>query len=161
MGSGFKFWSERTRTTNQIQPLLQEKFNEVTGAIIAALVQLPPLPGARGVPIQFVIKTTDPFERLNEVNQEFLAKARASGMFNFSDTDLKIDKAETNVLLNRDKISEFGLTMNDIANVLGGALSQNYINYFNFSGRSYQVIPQTTRAERYNQNQLLNYYIYG
>lgn len=151
-------WDERKRTSNELQPLVQEKLNKITGAIIAAF-QLPPLPGARGVPIQYVIQTTEPFDRLNEVNQAFLAKARETGIFTYLDTDLKIDKAQVSIVLDRDKISQFGLTMRDISNTLGGALSQGYINYFNYSGRSYQVIPQTERDTRQNSNQILDYYI--
>lgn len=151
-------WDQRSRTSNQLQPLVQQKLKTVPGAIIAAF-QLPPLPGARGVPVQFVLKTTDAFARLNEVNQSLLEKARATGEFLFLDTDLKIDKAQMTILLNRDKASEIGLNMQDISNVLVSALSQGYIHYFNFSGRSYQVIPQMIREDRQNYNQILNYYI--
>lgn len=158
VGMGLKPWDQRKRTTNELQPLLQQSFNTLSGAIIAAF-QLPPLPGARGVPIQFVITTTDPFPRLYEVNQLFLEKARASGLFIFSDTDLKIDKAQMNIIFDRDKAALLGLTMNDLSNGLSSALSQGYINYFNLDGRSYQVIPQMTRIDRINSNQLLNYYI--
>jgi multidrug efflux pump len=158
LGMSMKPWDQRSRTSNQIQPLLQAQLSKITGGIVAAF-QLPPLPGARGVPIQFVIQTTEPFARLDEVNQEFMKRVRDSGYFIFTDTDLKIDKAQTRVLLDRDKVAQFGLTMQDISNVLGGALSQGYINYFNFSGRSYQVIPQMTRDQRQNADQLGNYYI--
>lgn len=158
LGMNLKPWDQRSRTTNQLQPAIQAQFGGISGAIIAAF-QLPSLPGARGVPIQFVINTTDPFNRLNEVNQAFLAKVHESGMFIYSDTDLKIDKAQVSVKLNRDKTSELGLTMQDVGNTLASAMSQNYINYFNFAGRSYQVIPQIQRTERINDNQLLNYYI--
>lgn len=158
IGMGLTPWDKRTRTSNELQPLVQAKFKDITGAIIAAF-QLPPLPGARGVPIQFVVQTTEPFARLNEVNQALMAKARESKMFIFLDTDLKIDKAQVQVELNRDKVSELGLTMQDVANVLGGALGQGYINYFNYAGRSYQVIPQMERMDRQNANQILDYYI--
>lgn len=158
LGMGLKPWDERSRTSNELQPLLQAELGKITGAIVAAF-QLPPLPGARGVPIQFVINTTEPFERLDTVNQLFMDRARESNMFMFLDTDLKIDKAQTTIVLDRDKISEFGLTMQDIGRVLGGSLSQAYINYFDYFGRSYQVIPQMTRDKRQNYDQLLNYYI--
>jgi multidrug efflux pump len=49
--------------------------------------------------------------------------------------------------------------MQDIGSALGNALSEGYINYFNYAGRSYQVIPQTIRSERLNSEQILNYYI--
>ena len=77
----------------------------------------------------------------------------------FLDTDLKVDKQQTSIELNRDMAAELGLTMKDIGNVLGSNLGGNYINYFNMSGRSYQVIPQVKRVERLNADQLLNYYI--
>jgi multidrug efflux pump len=158
IGMGLKPWDQRSRTSNQLQPLLQERFHQVSGAIVAAF-QLPPLPGARGFPIQFVMTSTDSFERLNEVNQAFLDKVRKTGLFIFTDTDLKIDKAQTSIVIDRDKTAQFGLTMNDVSNLLGSGLSQNYINYFNFSGRSYQVIPQIIRDDRYNAHQTLDYYM--
>lgn len=158
VGMGLKTWEQRKLTSNELQPLWQQKVSQLTGALIS-IFQLPSLPGARGLPIQYVIQTTEPFERLNEINQEFMTKARESGMFAFLDTDLKIDKAQSKIILNRDKISELGLTMQDIGTILSGALSQNYINYFDLSGRSYQVIPQITREKRQNYDQLLNYYI--
>lgn len=157
IGMGLKPWDARERSSNQLQPLIQQKLNSITGGIIAAF-QLPPLPGARGVPIQFVIGTTDPFERLDEVNQEIMDKAFKSGLFAYLDTDLKIDKAQTNIILNREKVAEFGLTMRDVGGVLSGGLSQAYINYFDFSGRSYQVIPQMMREKRQNSDQILDYY---
>lgn len=158
IGMGLKPWDQRTRTSNDLQPILQSMCDSITGALIAVF-QLPPLPGARGVPIQFAITTTDTFDRLNEVNQALMAKARESGLFLYLDTDLKIDKAQASVKLNRDKASELGLTMQQVGNLLASALSQNYINYFNYAGRSYQVIPQMMRAARINQEQLKNYYL--
>lgn len=158
IGMGLKPWDERTRTSNELQPLIQAGLDKITGGIIAAF-QLPPLPGSRGLPVQFVINGTDSFDRINEVNQAFMNEVRSSGLFIFADTDLKLDKAQTSVVLDRDKISQLGLTMQDVGSVLYSALSQGYINYFNYAGRSYQVIPQTIRTERLNGNQLLNYYL--
>lgn len=159
VGMVLKPWEQRTRTSNQLQPLVQNELNQIAGAKIAAF-QLPSLPGnSSGLPIQFVINTTESFENLNEVVQPILAKAYAAGIFAYIDPDLKIDQIQTKVNLNRDKIAQFGLTMQDIGNLFGSALSENYINYFNYSGRSYQVIPQVKRETRLNTDQILNYYI--
>jgi multidrug efflux pump len=158
-GMVFKAWDERERTTNQIQPMIQRLFDQIAGAQVAAFQQ-PSLPGGgSGLPIQFVIKTTDNYEQLNEVSQNLLAAARRSGLFVYLDTDLKIDKPQTTIQLDRDKASQLGLNMADVGSVLASALSENYINYFDFFGRSYQVIPQVTRSQRLNANQLLNYYL--
>lgn len=159
VGMVFKPWDERTRTTNQLQNIIQGQLNEIAGAKIAVF-QLPSLPGGgRGLPIQFVITTTQPFDNLNEVLNTILKEARASGMFVYIDPDLKIDKLQTSVLLNRDKIALLGLNMQDIGSALGASLSQGYINYFDYAGRSYQVIPQMMRSQRLNPEQVLNYYI--
>lgn len=149
-------WDERSRTSNQLVPFVQKKLNEIAGAKIAVF-QLPSLPGARGLPVQFVIQSTQPFDEINAVSQAIEAKAYQSGMFLYVDSDLKIDKAQSSVLIDRNKASDMGLTMQDISNALGAALSQGYINYFNYAGRAYQVIPQMGRAERLNANQILNY----
>lgn len=158
VGMRLKPWDQRSLTSNDLMPLLQQGLDKVTGANVAAF-QLPPLPGARGLPVQFVIGTTESFDNLNRISEAFLAKAKASGLFLFIDTDLKIDKAQTKIVLDRDKISDFGLTMQEVSSSLAAALSQNYINYFNLAGRSYQVIPQVERTERTSDSQILNYYI--
>ncbi|EKD55451.1 MAG: hypothetical protein ACD_60C00007G0015 [uncultured bacterium] len=159
VGMVLKPWDERNRTSNQLQPEIQKQLNDVAGAKVAAF-QLPSLPGGgSGLPIQFVVTTTEDFYRLNTVIQTLLAKAHEAGIFAYLDPDLKIDQKQTTILLDRDKASELGLNMQDIGNVLGSALSEGYINYFNYGGQPYQVIPQTIRTERLNANQVPNYYI--
>lgn len=159
IGMVLKPWDQRKRTSNELQPLVQKQLDRIAGAKLAAF-QLPSLPGGgSGLPIQFVITTTDDFNKLNIVLQNVLNEAYSAGVFAYIDPDLKIDQLQTMVILDRDKASEMGLNMKDIGNVLSSALSENYINYFNYSGRSYQVIPQMMRKERINENQLLNYYI--
>ncbi len=157
-GMVLKPWDERKRTADQLQVVVQNELSNIAGAR-TAVFQPPPLPGSSGLPVQFVIQTTESYDRLNEVSQAMMDKIRASGMFIYVDVDLKIDKAQTSIDLNRDKASELGLTMSDIGNVLSSNLSQNYVNFFSMAGRSYKVIPQVSRIERLNDDQLLNYYI--
>ncbi|MBN9228844.1 MULTISPECIES: efflux RND transporter permease subunit [Legionella] len=159
IGMVLKPWDERKRTSNDLQPLVQNELDKIAGAKVAAF-QLPSLPGGgSGLPIQFVITTTETFDKLNIVLQRILDKAYESGIYAYINPDLKIDQLQTRVNLDRDKISQFGLTMQDLGNVFGSALSEGYINYFNFVGRSYQVIPQVKRETRLNTDQILNYYI--
>lgn len=158
-GMVLKPWDMRHQTTNQLQPQIQGALTEIAGARIAAF-QLPSLPGGgSGLPVQFVIQTTDTFDLLNNVSQTILDRARQSGIFLYVDSDLKIDKLQTSIEINRDKAAEFGLSMKDIGNSLASFLSEGYINYFNFAGRSYQVIPQVMQQYRLNDDQVLQYYI--
>ena len=65
-------------TSNQLQPIVQGELASIAGAQVVAF-QPPPLPGSTGLPIQFVINTTGPFEPLNDVAQKFLQEALATG----------------------------------------------------------------------------------
>ena len=109
--------------------------------------------------MQIVIKTTEPFERLNDVSQAVLDKARASGMFFYVDTDLKLDKPQTTVTVDRDMLATIGLTQQDLGAALTSAFGGGYVNYFSIAGRSYKVIPQVLQVDRLNASQVLDYYI--
>jgi len=152
-------WDKRKKTTNQLQPVLQEALNHIAGAQVAAF-QPPSLPGGgSGLPIQFVVQTTEPFSQLNIISEKVMEKALASGDFAIISPDLQINKQQAYVDLNRAKIAQFGLTMEEVGNTISNALSENYVNYFDYMGRSYQVIPQVTRQSRLNDTELYNYYI--
>jgi multidrug efflux pump len=154
----FKNWDERTRSAHQLQQDLQAKWNKVAGGRVAAF-QFPSLPGASGLPVQFVITTTEPFENLNTVAQQVADKARASGKFYFLDVDLKIDKPQATVVVDRDKIAALGMTQQDVGASLGAALGGGYVNYFSIAGRSYKVIPQVLQTDRLNPSDVLDFYI--
>jgi len=151
-------WDKRKRSANEIQQVLQEKFNHIAGVRVAAF-QFPSLPGSQGLPLQFVITTTEPVSRLNEVANQVLAKAKSSGMFWFVDSDLKLDKPQATLKIDRDLVADLGLTQQDVGNSLGAALGGGYVNYFSLSGRSYKVIPQVLQKDRLNPDQVLDYYI--
>ncbi|MEO6969220.1 MAG: efflux RND transporter permease subunit [Rhodanobacteraceae bacterium] len=157
-GVVFKPWSDRSKSAHVLTQELQDKWSAIAGAQVFAF-QLPPLPGAQGAPVQMVINTTEPFQNLNEVAQAVLQKAKDSGKFYFVDTDLKIDKPQSTVVVNRDLISTLGLTQQDVGSTLGAALGGGYVNYFSIAGRSYKVIPQVKQIDRLNPSQVLNYYI--
>ncbi|MGH8601062.1 MAG: efflux RND transporter permease subunit, partial [Burkholderiales bacterium] len=157
-GIVLKPWDQRSRTQMQVQPIIQKELSGITG-LKAAAFPFPPLPGARGFPVQFVLGTTEPFLRLYDVSQELVKRAEASGMFFFVDNDLKYDKPQTTVVIDRNKAADLGLTMSDIGQDLGAMLGGGYVNFFSISGRSYKVIPQVQQRHRLNAAQLENYYI--
>jgi multidrug efflux pump len=154
----FKDWGDRTRSAHEIQVDLQAKWNKIAGARVAAF-QFPPLPGSSGLPVQFVITSTEPFENLNTVATQVMAKAQASGKFYFIDQDLKIDKPQATVVVDREKIAALGMTQQDVGQALGAALGGGYVNYFSIAGRSYKVIPQVQQTDRLNPSNVLDFYI--
>src|SRR6201996_1607757 len=153
-----KTWGERKRTANDVQKELQEKFNPIAGARVAVF-QFPALPGSQGLPLQFVITTTEPVENLYEVANQVKEKAEASGLFFFIDSDLKLDKPQATLDINRDMVADMGLTQQDVGSSLGAALGGGYVNYFSIAGRSYKVIPQVLQKNRLNPDQVLDYYV--
>jgi len=157
-GMVFKPWEERKRTPLELQSQVQMKLGQIAASRSAAFLPSP-LPGSSGLPVQFVIETTESYERLNEAAQALLAKAYASGVFAYLDSDLKIDKPQVTVDIDRDKAAQLGLTMRDVGGALGSMLGGGYVNYFSLAGRSYKVIPQVMQRERLNAEQLRNYYI--
>lgn len=154
----FTPWEERERSATELQQVLQQKWNGIAGARVAAF-QFPSLPGAGGLPLQFVIKTTEGFDKLNQVASEVVSKAQASGMFFFIDSDLKIDKPQATLKVDRDLVADLGLTQQQVGAALGAALGGGYVNYFTIDGRSYRVMPQVSQSVRLNPDQVLNYYL--
>jgi multidrug efflux pump len=155
-----KSWDERKRGAAELQMALQNEWNKVPGARVAAF-QFPSLPGSFGFPVQFVITTTDPLQNLNEVTTKVIDKARASGMFWFIDADLKLDKPQSTVTVDRDMVSDLGLTQQNVGGALSDALGGGYVNYFAIAGRSYKVIPQVLQVDRLNADQVLDYYVHS
>jgi multidrug efflux pump len=142
-----------------LQPSVQAKLGQIAG-VRAVAFQPPPLPGSSGgLPMQFVIGTTDSHERPNEVAQELMGRAQATGMFIFLDNDLRVDKQQISIAIDGEKTAQLGLTMRDVGNAFGAMLGEGYVNYFDLDGRSYKVIPQVMQRDRLNPGQLKDYYI--
>jgi multidrug efflux pump len=154
--AALKPWDERKRTATEIQTQLQAKVNQIAGTQ-AVVFQLPSLPGAIGLPIQFVITTASEFGVLNDVSNDFLSAARKTGQFVFLNKDLVIDKPQATIEIDRDKAAQIGLTMSQVGTAMGSILGGGFVNYFSISGRSYQVIPQVTQRARLNTDQILDY----
>jgi multidrug efflux pump len=158
LGIGLKPWGERHRATQDVLNELQGELSQVTGVGIA-LLQPPGLPGAFGLPIQYVIKTTRSFNELNGIAANFVQQALASGKFAYADRDLKVDLPQADVVLDRNKVAALGLDMAKIGATVNALLSGGYVNYFDLAGRSYKVIPMVERQYRLNPDQLSNYTI--
>jgi multidrug efflux pump len=152
-----KPWADRGRKQSQIMQGLQPMLADQTGAQIFAF-SLPALPGSTGgPPVQFVIRTAGDFRTLGGVLDQMLAETRKSGLFIFTDGDLKFDTPQYEVKIDAAKANNLGVTMQDIGATLATFLGGNYVNRFNLDGRSYQVIPQAPRDFRLSEEWLTRY----
>jgi len=158
-GMVLKPWDERTRTSMELNPEVQMKLGGIAGGRGVSFLPSPLPGGGGGLPVQFVVGTTESFDKLNEVSQTLMQKALATGLFAYMDNDLKIDKPQTTLEIDREKTALLGLSMADVGTSLGWMLGGGYVNYFSISGRSYKVIPQVMQQDRLNAEQMQNYYI--
>ncbi len=115
--------------------------------------------GARGgLPVQFVLQAPN-FEKLKEKLPLFLEEANKSKVFQTVDVNLKFNKPELNISIDRDKAKAIGVSANDIASTLQLALSGQRFSYFNMNGKQYQVRGQLTRNDRDEPMDLKSLYV--
>jgi multidrug efflux pump len=156
-----KPWKERERDIFAIQGELAAKASKVAG--IRAPIFLPgSLPSAGLFPVEFVISSTGSHEEILRFADELVQTAAKSGQFAFPPiTDVRIDQAKSEIILDRDKVAAMGLSMREVGADLAAMLGGNFVNRFNIEGRSYKVIPQIERASRLTSEQLAAIHISG
>ena len=140
--------SQRTKSQDELAKSVMAKvmrFNLARSIVL----QEPTIGGSRFVslPVQYVIQAPD-FERLREVIPAFMEKAAADPTFRVVDLNLKFNKPELNVEVDRDRARAMGVSMQDIAETLQLYFSGQRYGYFIMQGKQYQVIGQADRADR-------------
>jgi len=154
-------WEDRQRTVFAILPEVQAKLAAIPG-IRMFPVTPPALPGGGQFPVEFVLASTAETERILELAQQIQLAAMQSGMFAFPPLiDVKIDQPQSEIVIDRDKVADMGLNLQQVGSDIGAMLGGNFVNRFNIAGRSYKVIPQIKRVDRLNPSQLENIYVRG
>ena len=147
-------WSERERTQMEVMPEVQQAADRIAGLQSVAF-PLAPMPGAGGgLPVQFVVGSTEPPAAIYDVAQQLLGAAWESGLFVFADVDMKYDRPQTEITIDRDKAANLGIDMQQLGAELELMLGGRYVNRFSIDGRSYKVIPQVERRYRLNPGQV-------
>ncbi|HNS47863.1 MAG TPA: efflux RND transporter permease subunit, partial [Bacteroidales bacterium] len=138
---------ERDRTQSDIFRKVSRDLQNITG--ISAFPFEPPTIGSRfaGQALQFVIQSSS-FDSLKRVLPLFLEEARKSPILRFVDANLKINKPELRLTIDRDRAAMMGVTVREIATTLQFALSGQRFDYFYMNGKQYQVIGQVMREHR-------------
>ncbi len=160
-GMVLKPWDERDRTVFEVIPEAREKLMAIPGINIFPITP-PALPGGGDFPVEFLIASTDEPEQILRYALQLQQAATQSGMFAFPpNIDTKIDLPQSQIVIDRDKVADLGLTMQQVSGDVGIMLGGAFVNRFNIDGRSYRVIPQIARSERLNPDQLDDIYITG
>lgn len=150
---------ERKRTQQQIADAVTRQLRGQTFAR-AYVTQEQTIGGSRGrgLPVQYVIQAPT-LEKLKEKIPVFIEKAEASSVFQVVDLDLKFNKPELTIEIDRDRARALGITVRDIAETLQLYFSGQRYGYFILNGKQYPVIAQADRVNRDEPLDLSSIYV--
>src|SRR5690606_32426520 len=147
-------WEERDRKQQEIVDELVPKMATVAG--LRAFPSNPPPLGqsVRALPVEFVIKTSQPYRELERMVETVLARASENpGLVNL-DTDLKLNTPQIRVNIDRDKAADLGIPVETIGRTLETMLGGRQVTRFKREGKQYDVIVQLRDLNRNNPDDL-------
>ena len=153
--------SERKRSQNEIAQSLNKMFKDYTNVRVLVVQEqtISVGQGGRGqLPVQFVVQNLN-FDKLKEKVPQFIDEVVKSPVFQGNDVNLKFNKPELQITIDRLKASELGISILDISNTLQLALSGRRFGYFIRNGKQYEVIGQVDRKDRDAPLDLKSFYV--
>jgi multidrug efflux pump len=151
----------RVRSQQEIVNMVNRnlsKYNE--GRAFAIQEQTISVNRRGGLPVQFVIQNVN-FEKIAKVLPNFIEACNKNPVFQGVDVDLKFNKPELRINVDRLKASQLGISIDDISQTLQLALSNRRLGYFTRDGKQYQVIGQVARSDRDEPTDLKSIYVRG
>jgi multidrug efflux pump len=153
-------WEERERSQQEIAgSLMGPMFGGVTG--VMSFPMNPPSLGQSIVsrPVEFVIQTTGSYEELQQLTGQVMMKVWGNPMFAQPDIDLKLNKPELKVDVDRDKAASVGVSVDTIGRTLETMVAGRDITRFKKDGEQYNVVVQVDDVDRANPSDLTNVYV--
>ena len=141
-------WSARSRTTQQLARDLQPKFAGLPG--VSAFPITPPSlgQGFRERAINFVIVTSDSYDNLSKVAQQMLAEMNKNPNFVQPDIDLRLNKPELFVNVDRERAADAGVSVDQVARAIESMLGGRAVTRYKRDAEQYDVIVQTQASGR-------------
>jgi multidrug efflux pump len=156
-----KPWSERHRKQQEIVSSLMPEFSRIPG-VRAFPTNTPSLgQSPRSRPIEFVIMSQAPFDVLQRYVDALIAEASKTPGLQNLDSDLRLDKPELKVQVNREKISDVGASVEAVGRTLETMLGGRQVTRFKKDGEQYDVIVQVYDAERRSPTDISEIYVRG
>ena len=141
-------WEERKRSTRQVTEELGPKMFGSMPGVLAFPVNPPSLGQSfRNAPVQFVIQANS-YEDLERISDALLAKAKASGLLANPDVDLRLNKPQLSVEIDREKAATLGIDVETIGRTLETLLGGRQVTRFKREGKQYDVIVQLEAKDR-------------
>ena len=153
-------WNKRSRSQQEIARELAPQFRNLAG-VSAFAVSPASLGQGRDKPLQFVIMTSAPYEELQQyVDRLIVETAKNPGLMDV-DSDLRLNKPELKIAVNRDKISDVGVNVEAVGRTLETMLGGRQVTRFKQGGEQYDVIVQVADVDRSNPDDITNIYVRG
>jgi len=150
---------DRTRSQQEIVDMISRNLPRYTeGRAFIIQEQTISVNRRGGLPVQFVIQNNN-FDKITEILPQFLDEANKNPVFQGVDVDLKFNKPELSVTVDRLKASALGVSIDAVSEALQLAYSNRRLGYFTKDGKQYQVIGQVPRDDRNEPTDLRNIYI--
>ncbi len=154
--------SARKRSQQDVADYLSSKTRQMTEARLFVLQEQTISAGGGGArsgfPVQYVLQNQN-FEKIRQTLPNFLEEVNKSSVFQASDVNLKFNKPQLDLSIDRDRARTLGVSVIDIAQTLQLAFSGQRFSYFEMNGFQYQVIGQVDRANRDEPLDLTSLYV--
>ena len=154
-------WSERSKTTQQIAREMQPKLAGLPG--VTAFPVTPPSlgQGFRERPINYVIVTSDSYNNLAQVAQQFLAEMAKNPGFVQPDTDLRLNKPELFMEVDRDRAADAGVAVDQVARTVETMLGGRAVTRYKRDAEQYDVLVQTEDRGRTRPDDIEKLFVRG
>ena len=158
---GLEPWEDRERSAQEIAQSLFPRFGDIAG--LRAFPVTPPSLGQRGFgqPVSFVVQSTGTWAELDEIVSKLLVKMAENPQLTNPDSDLKLNKPELRIDVNREKVAVVGASVAAVGRTLETMLGGRNVTRFKMGSEQYDVIVQIDEAARRTPGDLSNIFVRG
>jgi multidrug efflux pump len=154
-------WDERKRSTIEMARELQPKFSALPGVNVFTITPPSLGQGFRDRPLNFVIQTSDSYQNLNAVTRQMLDEIAKNPGIVSVDVDLRLNKPELRIEVERDKAADLGVSVEVVAKAIETLLGGRNVTRYKRDGEQYDVIVQTQASGRTTPDDIDRIYVRG
>ena len=154
-------WGDRSRTQQEIVNEIQPRLGRIPG-ILAFAINPPSLgQSGRSLPVEYVIQASGTYEELEQFVNRMMQEIRQNPGFVNPDTNLKLQKPQLDIEVNRDKVVDAGIDVATVGRTLETLLGGRRVTRYEQGGKQYDVIVQVADEERQTPDDISNIYVRG
>ncbi len=157
----FSDWDQRSRTTKQIAELMQPQLSQFPGVTVFPVTPPSLGQGFRERPLSYVIVANDSYANLGKVTQSFLAEMAKVPGFLQPDSDLRLNKPELELVVDRERVQDAGVSVDQVARAVETLLGSRNVTRYKRDAEQYDVVVQLEAGSRTTPEQIDNLFVRG